>query len=99
MRLLRLYRHSLNTGEIPADWKRATVTTISKKGSKSDPENCRPVPYRLGSFFSFFNTQNMWSRLELIPVAGRPVSGNFVTEQEHNFVTTAYSFWLGLVES
>jgi len=41
--LVIIFRHSLNTGEIPADWKRANVTPIFKKGSKSDPGNYRPV--------------------------------------------------------
>ncbi len=41
--LVIIFRHSLNTGEIPADWKRANVTPIFKKGSKSDLGNCRPV--------------------------------------------------------
>jgi hypothetical protein len=34
-----IFRPSLNTGEIPADWKRANATPISKKGSKSDTGN------------------------------------------------------------
>ena len=32
-----------NSGHLPADWKKANVTAIYKKGPKSDPKNYRPV--------------------------------------------------------
>ena len=38
-----LFNKSLETGELPADWKKAEVTAIFKKGTKSDPGNYRPV--------------------------------------------------------
>jgi hypothetical protein len=41
--LASIFRESINTGEVPEDWKRANVTPIFKKGSKSDPGNYRPV--------------------------------------------------------
>lgn len=34
---------SYNSGVLPGDWKRALVTGIYKKGTKSAPENYRPV--------------------------------------------------------
>ena len=34
---------SLNTGLVPQDWKEAGVSPLFKKGSKSLPENYRPV--------------------------------------------------------
>ena len=33
----------MNDGEIPKDWKKAFVSTIFKKGSKSLAENYRPI--------------------------------------------------------
>jgi Reverse transcriptase (RNA-dependent DNA polymerase)/Endonuclease-reverse transcriptase len=41
--LQQIFEKTLNTGEVPADWKRANVTPIFKKGSKAEPGNYRPV--------------------------------------------------------
>jgi hypothetical protein len=41
--LCTLFRRSLNENKIPADWKRAVVTPIFKKGIRTDPGNYRPV--------------------------------------------------------
>ena len=39
-----LFNMSLNTGQIPDDWKKARVTPIFKnKGSNTDPNNYRPI--------------------------------------------------------
>ena len=38
-----LFAKSIQEGTIPTDWKKANVTCIYKKGSKSDPGNYRPV--------------------------------------------------------
>ena len=38
-----IFKHSLETGEIPNDWKKANVTAIFKKGSKKEASNYRPV--------------------------------------------------------
>jgi hypothetical protein len=38
-----LYCKSLASGEVPSQWKLATVTPIFKKGKKSNPANYRPV--------------------------------------------------------
>jgi len=43
--LFTLFSASLKQGVIPADWKRAMVTPIFKKGLRSDPANYRPPPY------------------------------------------------------
>ena len=40
--LRRIFNRSLNEGEVPEDWKTATVTPIYKKGAKSNPGNYRP---------------------------------------------------------
>ena len=41
--MLYLFNQSLYTGELPADWKNATVTLIHKKDSKSQAPNYRPI--------------------------------------------------------
>jgi len=38
-----IFRESVNSGEVPAEWRSANVTPIFKKGPKSDPGNYRPV--------------------------------------------------------
>ena len=38
-----LFNLSLQTGQLPSDWKKAEVTAIFKKGSKLEPGNYRPV--------------------------------------------------------
>ncbi|CAB3381918.1 Hypothetical predicted protein [Cloeon dipterum] len=41
--LCHIFRRSLSTGEIPADWKSAIVTPIHKDGPKEDVRNYRPI--------------------------------------------------------
>ncbi|KAK4806195.1 hypothetical protein QYF61_001118 [Mycteria americana] len=41
--LLIIYQRSWESGEVPADWKLATVIPIYKKGVREDPGNYRPV--------------------------------------------------------
>ncbi|RMB90796.1 hypothetical protein DUI87_32789 [Hirundo rustica rustica] len=41
--LSTIYQQSWLTGEVPDDWKLASVTLIHKKGGKEDPSNYRPV--------------------------------------------------------
>ena len=41
--LTNLFRCSLDTGELPSEWKIANITPIYKKGRKADPNNYRPV--------------------------------------------------------
>ena len=41
--LTKLYQFSLNTGEVPADWKNAFIVPVFKKGEKHIPSNYRPV--------------------------------------------------------
>lgn len=38
-----LHELSCRTGMVPGDWKKATVTSVFKKGKKEDPGNYRPV--------------------------------------------------------
>ena len=41
--LTDLFRYSLDTGELPSNWKVANITPICKKSRKVDPINYRPV--------------------------------------------------------
>ena len=41
--LQMIFQRSLDTGELPADWKKALITPVFKKASRSDPANYRPV--------------------------------------------------------
>ena len=38
-----LFRKSLDSGEVPSEWKDSTITPIFKKGKRCDPGNYRPV--------------------------------------------------------
>ena len=38
-----IFNKALETGDLPQDWKTASVTPIFKKGTKGDPGNYRPV--------------------------------------------------------
>ena len=38
-----LFNRSMQSGQVPEDWKMANVTPIFKKGSKNSPENYRPI--------------------------------------------------------
>ena len=41
--LVHIFRLSMETGELPDDWKSSNITAIFKKGSKSKMGNYRPV--------------------------------------------------------
>ncbi len=41
--LAALFQRSLDTGEVPAIWKRSLIVPIFKKGNRSKPTNYRPV--------------------------------------------------------
>jgi Reverse transcriptase (RNA-dependent DNA polymerase)/Endonuclease-reverse transcriptase len=41
--LAKIMRTSLQSGEVPEDWRTANMTPIYKKGARTDPGNYRPV--------------------------------------------------------
>ena len=41
--LTHIFQQSLETGEVPEDWRTANVTPIHKKGDRTEPSNYRPV--------------------------------------------------------
>ena len=38
-----IFQQSLDTGDVPEDWRQANVTVVFKKGERSQPSNYRPV--------------------------------------------------------
>ena len=38
-----IFQQSLDTGELPLDWRKANITTLFKKGATTDPVNYHPV--------------------------------------------------------
>ena len=38
-----LFEKSLQTGQLPSDWKKAQVCPLFKKGDKTEPSNYRPI--------------------------------------------------------
>ena len=41
--LVKLYQYSIDTGEVPQEWRDANVVPIFKKGDRHQPSNYRPV--------------------------------------------------------
>ena len=38
-----IFEKSLNTGDVPCDWRIANVTPVYKKGERCDPQNYCPI--------------------------------------------------------
>ena len=38
-----IFERSWKTGEVPEDWRKASVTPVFRKGKKEDPGNYRPL--------------------------------------------------------
>ena len=41
--LCKIFQKSLDSGELPSDWRKANVTCVLKKGDKHQPGNYRPI--------------------------------------------------------
>eukprot|EP00745_Piridium_sociabile_P045807 TRINITY_DN9988_c0_g1_i5.p1 TRINITY_DN9988_c0_g1~~TRINITY_DN9988_c0_g1_i5.p1 ORF type:complete len:555 (+),score=115.26 TRINITY_DN9988_c0_g1_i5:397-2061(+) len=73
-----IYQQSLNTGEVPTDWKEAHVTPIYKKGEHYNPANYRPmsltsVPCKI---LEHIIVSNMMQHLE---------ENNILNDRQHGF--------------
>ena len=74
-----LFRLSLANGEIPEDWRTATVSPIFKKGSRAEASNYRPVSL----------TCILCKCMEKIvreKVMNHLLDNNLITKEQHGFV-------------
>ena len=64
MSLVLIFQRSLETGQVPEQWKEANVTAIYKrKGQRCDPGNYRPVSLtsQVGKLFERIITDHLVS--------------------------------------
>jgi len=78
--LARIFQESYSQGLLPADWKKANIVPIFKKGSKTDANNYRPVsltsvPCKI---MESIIKDAMLSYIE---------SNDLITEHQHGFVS------------
>ena len=76
--LLDLFTDSLNSGEIPIDWKEANVCPLFKKGSKKLASNYRPVS--LTSHVS-----KIMERIIKYHIVSFIESNNLINDSQHGF--------------
>ena len=74
-----LYRKSIATGEVPSQWKIATVTPVFKKGDKANPANYRPVS--LTSIVC-----KLLERIICEDVLKHLEANNLICDQQHGFI-------------
>ena len=76
-----LYQQSIDTGEVPVQWRQAIVaivTAIYKKGAKSDPSNYRPI-------FLTCLCCKMLEHIVLSHVAKHLSQKNILLDSQHGF--------------
>ena len=75
-----LFRKSLETEDLPNDWKSANVTPIFKKGSKADGKNYRPVSLTsvVCKLFESLLRKQLINHLQ---------SNNLLSEHQHGFIS------------
>ena len=75
-----IFRKSLAEGKIPCEWQNANVSPIFKKGSKSAPNNYRPVSLTciLCKVMETLVRTEIVNHLEL---------NNLISDKQHGFVT------------
>ena len=76
--LAHIFQQSLDTGEVPEEWRIANVTPIHKKGDRTEPSNYRPVSL----------TSQVCKVLESIvkdKIVGHLAENNLLSEAQHGF--------------
>ena len=73
-----IFKKSLETAEIPNDWKKANVSVIFKKGSRKEPGNYRPVSLtcHIGKILEKIIKEDMMKYLE---------ENNLFFDSQHGF--------------
>ena len=77
--LFRLFRKSLDEGNIPKDWKSGNVTPIYNKGSRTSVDNYRPVS--LTSVIC-----KVMERLLRKPLLDHMFDNDFISDCQHGFI-------------
>ena len=76
--LVKIFQNSLQTGQVPKDWRLANVTALFKKGSKKEPGNYRPVSLtsQIGKMFERILKDDLVNYLE---------SNSLLYDSQHGF--------------
>ena len=76
--LARLFSLSCESGIIPQDWRDANITSLFKKGSRSTPENYRPISLTsvIGKILESIVKDHMVNHLE---------TNNLLRDSQHGF--------------
>lgn len=76
--LARIFQQSIDTGEVPLDWKHANISAVFKKGDKSIAANYRPVSLTsvCCKLFEHIIYSNIMDHLD---------SNNIIVEYQHGF--------------
>lgn len=73
-----IFQQSYDTSSLPSDWKKAMVTGIYKKGSKSSPENYRPISLTC-------ITCKIMEHIVLSHTAKHLAGNNIIIDAQHGF--------------
>lgn len=74
-----IYNKSMAEGAVPQEWKRANITPLYKKGSRSEPGNYRPVSLTsyLGKIMEAILKENILSHI---------VQHSLINDSQHGFL-------------
>ena len=76
--LTHIFQVSLSTGNIPNDWKEASIAPVFKRGSRNDPSNYRPISLTsvISKIMEHVIASNIMSHLE---------KNHIITPVQHGF--------------